>query len=162
MTHITNRALYKEDFRAGDKIKLITGGGVAGFPLEGAKVKFALSNPQSESMTDDRLDQIKIVPNPYVISHQAQSSPYDAKLLFTKLPEKCTIDIYSAAGDLVETIEHDESIGSVTKGVAVWNLQTKNAQRVQSQTLIALIKTPDGSMTTKEFSIVVGGFRISE
>ena len=108
------------------------------------------------------LDNIKVVPNPYVISHQGQKSPYDAKLYFTKLPEKCTISIYTAGGDLVKTIDYDEALDSSNGkyGVAIWDLLTKNGQRVQSQTLVALIETPDGATTMKSFSIVVGGFRI--
>lgn len=153
---------YAADFVAGNKIKLITGGGVAGFPEKGAKVRFALTNPQAEPLSDDILDQIKVVPNPYVVSHQAQASPYGAKIYFTKLPKECTIDIYTAAGELVTTIQHNETEDVGKTGVRIWDLLTKNSQRIQSQTLLALIKTPDGYMTTKQFSIVVGGFRLIE
>ncbi|MPM70461.1 hypothetical protein SDC9_117416 [bioreactor metagenome] len=152
---------YGADFAAGDKIKLMTWGGVSGFPEKGAKVRFAVSNPHLEPITDDILDQIKVVPNPYVISHQGQKSAYDAKLYFTKLPKECTINIYTASGDLVTTIEHKENVDDITKGgVDIFDLLTKNGQRIQSQTLVALIKTPNGAMITKQFSIIVGGFRI--
>ena len=153
---------YGEDFKAGDKIRFTTAGGALGFPVNGAKVRFAVSNAKTKTYTDDMLDNIKVVPNPYVISHQGQKSPYDAKLYFTKLPEKCTISIYTAGGDLVKTIDYDEALDNSNGkyGVAVWDLLTKNGQRVQSQTLVALIETPDGATTMKSFSIVVGGFRI--
>jgi len=155
------QGVYGNDFAAGDKIILRTFGGASGFPEKGAKVRFAVSKP--DVMNNDILDQIMVVPNPYVISHQGQKSAYDAKLYFTKLPRKCNIYIYTASGDLVTTIDHNEDISgemNAGNGVAIFDLLTKNGQRVQSQTLIALIKTPCGAMTTKQFSVIVGGFRI--
>ena len=165
----TANHIYAADFAVGDKIILKSFGGASGFPEKGAKVRFAVKDVSE--MNDDILDQIRVVPNPYVISHQGQKSAYDAKLYFTKLPRKCTIDIYTASGDLVTTIEHDEDTGGrmnaapgeavlAGDGVALFDLLTKNGQRVQSQTLIAFIKTPCGAMTTKQFSVIVGGFRI--
>lgn len=158
----SSAAGYGADFKAGDKIRLASYGGVSGFPEKGAKVRFAVSNHNLDAMTDDKMDQIKVVPNPYVISHQGQSTAYDAHLYFTKLPPICTIDIYSAAGDKVTTLEHNEYNNVEQKGVEMYDLLTKNGQRVQSQTLIALIKTPDGQMTTKQFSVIVGNFRVVE
>ncbi len=152
---------HGNDFAAGDVIKFTTFGGTLGFPQNGAKVKFVVSQTNPQQYTDQQLDGIKVVPNPYVISHQGQKSPYDARIYFTKLPEKCTITIYSAAGDLVKTIEYDEVTNAAPKfGVDIWDLLTNNGQRVESQTLVAMIKTPDGAVTTKQFAIVVGGFRI--
>ncbi|MCL2040006.1 MAG: hypothetical protein FWG85_06220 [Bacteroidetes bacterium] len=158
-TFPTTDTLYGADFKAGDKIKLISWGGVSGFPEKGAKVRFAVSNPYVP-YTDDLMDEIKIVPNPYVITHQNQASAYGGELYFTKLPAICTIEIFSAAGDLVTTLEHNETFDGNQRTFHVYDLLTKNGQRVQSQTLIALIKTPDGAMTTKHFSIIVGGFRV--
>ena len=109
------------------------------------------------------LDQIKVVPNPYMISHQGQKSPYDAKIYFTKLPKRCSINIYTVMGDLVTTLEHDEtSPYQDQESVEIWDLLSKNKQRVQSQTLVAVITTPDGAKTIKNFSVIVGGFRLIE
>jgi hypothetical protein len=103
------------------------------------------------------------VPNPYYISHQDQKSPYDAKIFFNRLPVECTIDIYTPYGSLVKTIEHnrDNNAGMSSRhGVAVWDLLSSNNQRVSSQTMVAIITTPDGAQTVKNFSVVVGGFRL--
>ena len=155
--------VYGEDFKAGDVITLKTTGGALGFPLPGAKVRCIVS-PHSvaeDQIQDSHLDQIKIVPNPYYVSHQAQRSPYDAKIYFTKLPKKCTIEIYTLAGDKVVTLDHDGSSNNPEElAVEVWDLLTKNRQRVQSQTLVALITTPNGAQTVKNFTVVVGGFRL--
>lgn len=156
--------VFGPDFKAGDKIMLKTFGGALGYPMPGAKVRVKVSEPMAvgEKYTDKLLDQIQVVPNPYYVSHQGQRSPYDAKLYFTRLPAKCKIDIYTITGDLVISIDHDE-FNSPEKdryALNIWNLLTKNGQRVASQTLAAVISTPDGAQTIKNFSVVVGGFRL--
>jgi hypothetical protein len=156
---------FGEDFKPGDKIVLSTFGGALGLPMPGAKVRVKISKPmeEGEKYTDKLLDQIQVVPNPYYVTHQGQRSPYDAKIYFTRLPKVCTIDIYTITGDLVISIKHDENNSSEKDRYAlnVWDLLTKNGQRIASQTLAAVITTPDGAQTIKNFSIVVGGFRIT-
>ena len=64
-------------------------------------------------------------------------------------------------GDRITTLNHDETTNNEDRvGVELWDLLSRNGQRVQSQTLVALIKTPNGAQTVKKFSLVVGGFRI--
>lgn len=155
---------YGADFAAGDQVTLKSIGGASGLPLPGAKVRVRVTEHTPETITysDEQLDDILVVPNPYYVSHQGEKSPYDSKLYFTKLPPRCTISIYTLTGDLLKVIEHDEMTAS-QPGRAyteVWNLLTDNNQRTQSQALVAHIKTPDGAETIKPFSIIVGGFRI--
>jgi len=156
---------FGEDFKPGDKIVLSTFGGALGLPMPGAKVRVKISKPmeEGEKYTDKLLDQIQVVPNPYYVTHQGQRSPYDAKIYFTRLPKVCTIDIYTITGDLVISIKHDENTSSEKDRYAlnIWDLLTKNGQRIASQTLAAVITTPDGAQTIKNFSVVVGGFRIT-
>jgi hypothetical protein len=156
-----------QDFKSGDKVYLKTYGGALGFPWPGATViaKVGKSVPENDNFTDAMLDQVMVVPNPYYITHQGVKSPYDAKIYFTKLPKKCTIDIYTITGDLVISRQHDEANndGAETRNaVDVWDLLSKNKQRVQSQAFIAVISTPNGAQSVKNFSVVVGGFRIIE
>lgn len=152
------------DFKAGDKITLKVAGGALGFPSPEAKVKFRINNntTQLNDYTDDILDQITISPNPYYISHQAQASPYDPLLWFNNLPEVCTIKIYTAAGNLINTLEHDALSSSAKDkfSIDIWNLLTTNRTRVDSQVLIAVIETPNGAQTIKRFSVVVGNFKV--
>lgn len=159
-----NEYQYANDFKPGDKITLKVRGGAFGLPLPGAKVHFKITDfkPENENYTDNMLDVIKVVPNPYYISHQGQKTPYDAKIYFTKLPPRCTIDIYTLSGDLVRTIEHDETSadGPDKNSVEVWDLLSKNGLRVTSQTFVAVVRTPNGAQTIQKFSVVVGGFRL--
>ncbi|MBS1536561.1 MAG: hypothetical protein JST20_02285 [Bacteroidetes bacterium] len=155
---------YGNDFKSGDKIEVDITGGAVGFPLPGAKVtaKVVTSIPKLDQYTDNLLDQVKVVPNPYYITNQAQRSPYDAKIYFTKLPRQCTISIYTVTGELVKKLEHNEFTSPAPDkyAVEIWDLLSTNRQRVASQTLIAKIETPNGASTIQKFSLVVGSFRL--
>ena len=153
----------QRDFQVGDTVVFETTGGALGLPLPGAKIRARVSTPTPpEQVTDDLLKQtVKVVPNPYYVTHQAQRSQYDAKIFFTRLPERCTIRIYTIAGELVRTLEYDartaEQAGRL--GIAVWDLLSDNLQRVASQAFVAYIETPNGAKAVLPFSIVVGGIR---
>ena len=152
-----------QDFQVGDKFIINFTGGALGLPEPGAKISVAIPDPipADGQFTDDLLDAIRVVPNPYLVNHLGQRTAAEKLLYFTRLPEACTIEIYTAAGELLQTVEHDVST-NVDGRVAVnaWNLVTKGNRQAQSQLLIARITTPDGAETIKKFSIVVGGFRL--
>lgn len=160
----TDQYVYGNDYKAGDTVTLKISGGAYGLPMPGAKVRVKVSGSETapNEYTKEMLDKVTVVPNPYFISHQMQSSPYDAKLYFTRLPKTCTISIYTVAGDLVQEINHDETNSSdpTKHGIDVWNLLSSNQQRVQSQTFIAVIKAANGVESVVQFSVVVGGFRL--
>ncbi len=151
------------DFQPGDTVVFETTGGALGLPLPGAKIRARVSQPTPPDRITDAIleEQVKIVPNPYYVVHQAQRSQYDAKIFFTRLPERCTIRIYTLAGELVRTLEYDartaQEVGRL--GVAIWDLLSDNLQRVASQAFVAHIETPNGAKAVLPFSVVVGGIR---
>jgi|GEM_PF-501121 len=160
--------VFGNDLSENDEIVFKTKGGVLGLPYDSATVTYVVrgGDPGDDPMapsgyTDNMLEEVNVVPNPYYLTHQAQRSPYDAKIYFNKLPPICTIEIYTATGDLVRKLEHNEySAEANRESVEVWDLLTDSGLRVQSQSLVARIYTPDGAETLKTFSLVVGSFRI--
>lgn len=116
--------------------------------------------PKLEEYTDDLLDKIKVVPNPYFISHISQRTNNDRVIYFTHLPSECTIQIYTADGELLQTLDHKAPEADGRIAVDAWDLSTKSNRQTQSQLLIARITTPNGAETIKKFAIIVGGFRI--
>ena len=150
------------DFKVGDKFTVDFTGGAIGLPQPGAKVLVAVPSvaPALDQYTDDMLEKIKVVPNPYLISHIGQRANSDRQLYFTHLPEECKIEIYTSSGELLQTINHKASDSSGKVAVNAWDLVSNGNRQVQSQLLIARITTPNGAETIKKFSIVVGGFRI--
>jgi phage repressor protein C with HTH and peptisase S24 domain len=152
------------NFAPGDKLILSTTGGALGLPAPGAKVRIKVGGePKNPNQFEDEdLEEIQVVPNPYFISHQGQKSPYGAELYFTRLPETCTIDVYTVTGELIKRIEHNEITSTDPNKVSVdiWDLLSDNNQRVASQALVAVISTPNGAQTIKNFSVIVGSYRI--
>ena len=95
----------------------------------------------------DNMDKIRVVPNPYVVSAQ-----WDRKRLgntvygepirniaFTNLPAQCTIKIFTVDGDLIKTIEHNNSTGREE-----WNLLTKERRPIVSGVYFYHIKSKLG------------------
>lgn len=151
------------DFSAGDTAVVDIFGGALGFPRNGTTIRAVVKDGQvtDGNFTDSDLDQIRVVPNPFFVTHFGQASTDDAKLYFTRLPDRCTIKIFTVAGDLVRTIEHDKQRGEdmTNYGVSVWNLLSDGRQRVGSQPFVAHIETPNGAKSIVKFSVIVGGFR---
>lgn len=152
-----------QDLQAGDKITVQMTGGALGLPQPGAKVVVAIPDPTPGpgEFTDDLLDAVSVVPNPYMIDHLGQRTTGEKRLYFTRLPELCTIQIYSVAGELVQTLEHNAAENTDGRiAVKVWDLVTRGGRQAQTELFIARITTPDGAETVKKFSIVVGGFQL--
>jgi hypothetical protein len=136
-----------KDFQIGDSVTVEWTGGVKGdFPQGDVIVNGAA--PSLERTTNDMMEKIKIVPNPYIVRHEAQRGL--PRLYFNYLPDECTIRIYTLALDLVRTIHH--SGGSREE----WDLQSEGGQLVASQMLYAYIDAPTGAKTIKKFGVIVG------
>jgi hypothetical protein len=122
-----------------------------------------LSVPQMESEGDvvaiapmgrptraDALDEVRIVPNPYIVQHRGQPAIEKRKVYFTYLPEECVIRIYTVGMEKVTEIQHR---GGAT---AEWDLRTQGGQEVASQMFIAHIETVKGNSVWKKFAVIVG------
>ncbi len=79
------------------------------------------------ALAGQELKNIKVVPNPYFVQYSSRVETVEGQsmLFFTNLPNRCTIRIYTLAGDLVRTIVHDDDSGAET-----WNLLSSNNQLV--------------------------------
>jgi hypothetical protein len=103
----------------------------------------------------EKLSDIRVVPNPFnAAASQIQFTGEPDKILFVNLPTKCTIRIYTEAGDLVKTIEHEGS-GDEAWGVLLEEHQVSDeGQVVVSGVYLAYIETPEGESIVKKFLIV--------
>ena len=66
--------------------------------------------------TSDNLDDVRVYPNPFRQDSQLRGVGEEYRLEFVNIPGKCTIRIYTLAGELVQTIEHDDGSGDVSWG----------------------------------------------
>jgi hypothetical protein len=67
---------------------------------------------------------VKVVPNPYVVFSQYQTSLTEGRLLFTGVPPTGTLRIYTVAGQFVQEITWTPD-DLVNDGDLFWNLQTR-------------------------------------
>ena len=74
--------------------------------------------------------------------------------MFYGLPLKCTIRIFTEAGDLVKVIEHEGSGDHPWGDIEQEYQATEVGQIVVSGLYIAHIQTPDGQSTVRKFIVV--------
>lgn len=100
------------------------------------------------SAARNNMDNIYVVPNPYIGKSQFDgrrsndtNGDRSRRIWFVNIPERCTIRIYTLAGDLVDTIEHDgayvediitvskaANLGITSSGIHSWDLLSRNNQ----------------------------------
>jgi hypothetical protein len=112
--------------------------------VQGAPILSELESPLTASFEDRTLPRSEarptgsgawVVPNPYYAHApwERQAVPGDAltrHIDFFGLPRaRCTIKIFTLAGDLVRSLDHDGSSGA---GEASWDLISRNGQDVES------------------------------
>ena len=98
------------------------------------------------------MDKIYVVPNPYLGQSKFdgrrdkdENGDRSKRIWFVNLPEKCTIKIYTLAGDLVDEIEHNglssvdvinpskaSPTGIAQSGIEPWDLLSKYDQIIAS------------------------------
>jgi len=100
------------------------------------------------TLASEDMDNIKVVPNPYIGRSKFdgrlendEKGDKSRRLWFINLPQKCTVRIYTLAGDLVQTLHHDgadmtdivtisraATQGIAAEGMHSWNLLSKHNQ----------------------------------
>jgi len=135
-----------------------------------ANMKIVFPGPAARSDMDD----IYVVPNPYIGQSLFDGRrDYDEKgdksrrIWFVNLPEKCTIKIFTLAGDLVDKIKHDgehlEDIITVSKawyegeavsGIHAWDLLSENDQIIAPGVYLYSVKDNDDEIKVGKFVII--------
>ena len=93
---------------------------------------------------NNEMDDIRVVPNPYVMTNLLEEAIYSTsfnqrrKLMFTHLPSRCVINIYSVSGILVDRIEVDNSADN---GIAYWDLLTNESLEIAAGMYVYHIKS---------------------
>lgn len=107
-----------------------------------------VSKKVDESLVN--LDDIMVVPNPYIVRNAWEASRDYSRIAFTHLPDKCTIRIYTLSGDLLRTLEHESA---EFDGNENWDLLTKNNQKIASGIYIYHVDSDYGEKIGK-FAVV--------
>ncbi|MDZ7294432.1 MAG: hypothetical protein ONB14_03295 [candidate division KSB1 bacterium] len=116
---------------------------VTNFPSQESSVTANAKRVVPGTPPPERVGQVAVVPNPYrgdVAYHEYNPQwekpagtrkrwmEQDRRVQFINLPAHCTIKVYTLAGDLVTTIEHDDA----TRGYEDWNLTSAVGQAISS------------------------------
>ena len=131
-----------------------SGNGIVG-PLENS----AASKPEEFNNTvsvrpelavsSGSLDNIRVVPNPYIINAIWETGWNEHVLQFTGLTKKATIKIFNSAGELVKTLDKDNN-----SSIKEWDLKNEYNQLVAPGVYFYVISSPAGTVTGKFFVIL--------
>lgn len=107
------------------------------------------------------LDKVRVVPNPYRTDkdYTVESGGYEGpntqwnenkrEIKFINLPERCTIRVFSLAGDLIRTIEHGETIGGFPSGSHAMTLLSDSNRALASGIYIFTVESVLGTQVGK-------------
>lgn len=94
------------------------------------------------------LDNVRVVPDPYLIRNEWEGGYEFQRLSFTNLPDQCTIRIFTVSGELVKTLEHNNTSGNSVEndqgGAAYWDLITNSERQIASGVYIYHIESSVG------------------
>jgi hypothetical protein len=159
---------FVADTATGEVIPI--GRGLAGDPQSNFGFAVPRFTPQTAEERDELGQNIFVFPNPATREALADFSqfnpnsddPTGVRVMFANLPAaRNTINIYTLAGDLVETLEHDgtaldcpdDSGFGNCGGSAFWNLVSRNGQEVVSGIYLYSVESSDAA-----FDRVIGRF----
>jgi len=116
--------------------------------------KAASRNPEKAK---NLLGKIAVVPNPYVVTNIAEprtnfiTGRGERRLFFIHLPSRCTIRIYTMAGELVKTIEHNSPVDD---GQHAWNLLNEDNLEIAFGIYIYHVEAPGIGETIGKFAVI--------
>jgi hypothetical protein len=98
---------------------------------------------------------VKVVPNPYYIRADWDQNKYTTYIMFTNLPEKCTIRIFTVSGIFIKEIQHDGYSGdeNALGGSHIWNLRNLEELKIASGLYIFQVESDYGEYVGK-FAVV--------
>ncbi len=102
------------------------------------------------STVEDPLSDIRVVPNPYLVTHIAESSAA-RQLHFTNLPQQCTIRIFNVSGQLVQTLNVNNS---ASESRYVWDMRSKDNKDISYGVYIYHVTAPGIGEKTGKFAVI--------
>ncbi len=95
-----------------------------------------------------KMGKVYVTPNPFISESGFPGQP--KAIQFLGLPAKCTIRIFTYAGQLVETIEHtdEDSFSSTFFQIS------RNRQEIASGLYLYVVTTPEGDMSKGKFVVI--------
>ncbi|MEJ2634024.1 MAG: hypothetical protein P8184_01880 [Calditrichia bacterium] len=110
----------------------------------------------SRQKAESDLDNISVVPNPYVgaASWEPQTSSVgrgERRVYFIHLPAKCTIRIYTMSGQLVQTLNHNSTLSD---GQEAWDLVSRDGMAIAYGVYVFHVDAPGIGKKIGRFAII--------
>lgn len=120
------------------------------FTVSGAKI--------DEGLAKADLNKIRVVPNPYVVTHDAEqrllstqtSGRGEREIRFTHVPPGSKITIYTVRGELIRTLYQD----NLFVGDVFWNLRTEENLDVAYGVYVYVVDTPNIGTKIDKFALI--------
>jgi len=97
----------------------------------------------------DLLREVKVVPNPYVVTSLFDPKENVHSIKFLYLPAECDIVIYSLAGVKVKELHHNDGTG-----IENWDLTNEFDQDIAFGVYVYVVTTPSGAKRTGKLAII--------
>ncbi|MDD5608935.1 MAG: hypothetical protein PHY57_10510, partial [Ignavibacterium sp.] len=112
----------------------------------------------NNSLASNELDKIKVVPNPYVVTHQGESRLLstqtsgrgEREIRFTYIPPGSKISIFTVRGELIKTLYHDD----LYVGDVYWNLRTEENLDVAYGVYVFVAEIPNVGSKIGKFALI--------
>lgn len=113
---------------------------ITGKPNAASDVFAFSTTPPSDktALSEEMLDDIKAVPNPFYLYGSYDPSPGNNAIKFHHLPATCTIKIFNLSGELIDIVEKDDASTSI----ATWDVLTDNGLPVASGIYVYVVEAP--------------------
>jgi hypothetical protein len=118
---------------------------------------FRATAPQySVQRAKNELGNVSVVPNPYAGAASWEPATTsvgrgERRIFFTHLPHTCTIRIYTIAGRLVQTLEHNSTISDGQEG---WNLVSRDGMDIAYGVYVFHVDAPGVGTTVGKFAVL--------
>lgn len=89
----------------------------------------------------DQVSNVKVFPNPFKKVSGFPVSGAENSIVWTNLPAKCTVRIYTSNGELIKTMEHNNQ----NSGEETWDQLTDARQRTSPGIYFWTVESPVGS-----------------
>ena len=111
--------------------------------------EFSTSKAGYSSTQQIDLNRIRVVPDPYIVSNEWETSQFGKKLMFNHLPNECKISIFTVSGDHIVDLHHDDG-----KGFMFWDMRTRNDQFIAYGLYVYVVSIPNGQNKVGKFLVI--------
>ena len=110
------------------------------------------------SLAKAELDKIKVVPNPYIVTHAGEerllsfqsSGRGEREIRFTYIPPGSKISIFTVRGELVKTLQSE----SLYVGDVFWNLRSEENIDVAFGVYVYVVDAPNIGTKIGKFALI--------